>query len=297
MRYRQYMDAVRRAIIEAEGVLKPLYLSEIGWQNAEDRQVECMRVGVRCALDDPTVALCLWYGMQDDGAEVYGLYRKEGLATDHRKLVYEPFVALARENRLVPAAATQPAPLVDHATFAGEFDAIPDGTVLPPGSAFTKTWRLLNKGTTTWSAGYRLLRVSGHSLGAPASIAVPQCPPGQAVDLTVAFVAPTAAEDYKSTWQLVDPQGRPFGQQVWTEIKVRVAPVTLAVGGVALAELPLPAGPAAGQPAAAAALGIIYTTYWLRMLSASSAPDPQPAALAAANDALAQIREWLEQEA
>jgi hypothetical protein len=49
-------------------------------------------------------------------------------------------------------------------------------------------------------------------------------------------------------------------------------------------------------PAAAAALGIIYTTYWLRALAASSAPDPQQALLAAANDALAQIKEWLGQE-
>jgi len=54
---------------------------------------------------------------------------------------------------------------------------------------------------------------------------------------------------------------------------------------------------APGQPATAAALGIIYTTYWLRALAASSAPDPEQALRAAANDALAQIKDWLGQEA
>jgi hypothetical protein len=61
-------------------------------------------------------------------------------------------------------------------------------------------------------------------------------------------------------------------------------------------ELPAPAELAPGQPGVAAALGIIYTTYWLRALAASSAPDPQQALQAAANDALAQIKEWLGQE-
>jgi hypothetical protein len=303
VQYREYMEGVRRVITKEEGVLKPIYLSEIGWQNAEDRQVECMKVGVRCALDDPSVALCLWYGMQDDNAELYGLYRKEGLSPDHRKLVYEPFVALALENRRVPAASVRPAPAVavNDAVFVAELDAVPDGTVLVPGSVFTKTWRLRNRGTTTWGAGYRLLRVSGQSLGAAASIAVPQCLPGQSVDLTVAFVAPSIPNAYKSIWQLVDPQGTPFGHQVWTKIQVQAVPIAPAVAAAvplapSMAALPVPAGLAPTQPPMAAALGIIYTTFWLRALAASSAPDPEQALRAAANAALAQIKDWLGQE-
>jgi hypothetical protein len=292
-RYREYMEALRSVIrSEEKGRLKPIYLSEIGWQNAEDRQVECMKAGLRCALDDPSVALCFWYGMQDDGVESYGLYRQHGLSPEHRKPVFGPFVELAHDSRRVPAATIRPAPAINDARFERELDLIPDGTVLGPGQGFTKTWRVQNTGTTTWNGGYRLLRVEGHSLGAPASISVSPCAPGQAVDLSVAFVAPPEAMDCRSTWQLVDPQGNPFGDKVWTRIRVEAA----APRGIPLAPapagLPVPAVPGPVPPATATALGIIYTTYWLRALAAASATDPQQALLAAANDALAQIREW-----
>lgn len=301
-RYREYMQALKGVISAAEkGRLRPIYLSEIGWQNAEDRQAECMEAGLRCALDDPSVALCLWYGMQDDSAESYGLYRQDGLTPGHRKPVYEAFVDLARDSRRVPAATIRPAPAIDNARYGGEFDAIPDGTVLAPGRAFTKIWRLVNTGTTTWGDGYRLLRVEGQSLGAPASVAVPQCPPGQSVDLRVEFLAPSEPARYTSTWQLIDRQGKPFGQKVWTKIRVEAVPVEpAALAGIAFApapsEMPAPAEMAPGQPAAVAALSIIYTTYWLRAQAAWSAPDPQQALLAAANDALGQIKEWLARE-
>jgi hypothetical protein len=44
------------------------------------------------------------------------------------------------------------------------------------------------------------------------------------------------------------------------------------------------------SPLIATALGIIYQSYWLRVWAAQNAPDPQQAILAAADDALAQIR-------
>jgi hypothetical protein len=297
-RYREYMEGLRQVIATEEGGLKPVYLSEIGFQNAGDRQAECMEVGIGCALDDPSVALCFWYGMQDDDRGLYGLYRREGLGADDRKPVYERFAALARDARTVPAAAIRPAPAVSNARYAGEFDQVPDGTVLMPGRQFVKTWRFVNTGTTTWGDGYRFLRVGGQNLRAPASAEVPECPPGGSTDLTVGFVAPAGPGDYTSTWQLIDPAGTSFGPKVWAKIRVQAVPIAPPVpAGVsfapALPELPAPTELAPEQPAAAAALGIIYTTYWLRALAASSAPDPQQALLAAANDALAQIKEWM----
>jgi hypothetical protein len=44
------------------------------------------------------------------------------------------------------------------------------------------------------------------------------------------------------------------------------------------------------SPLVAAALGIIYQTYWLRVLAAADEPDPQQAMQAAADDALARIQ-------
>jgi hypothetical protein len=246
--------------------------------------------------------------MQDDPGESYGLYRKEGLGSDQQKPVYRRFVELARENRQVPVATGRPAPVVPNATFVAELDKIKDGTVMAPGNAFTKIWRIKNTGTAPWSDGYRLLRVEGDSLGAPASVNVPACAPGKTVDISVPFVASEEARNYTSVWQLLRPGGQRFGQKVWTKIKVQevaFAPAAAEALGLAPAEamavplappafgLAVPAAPASAQPAVGAALGIIYTTYWLRVQAAMSAADPQEALKAASNDALVQIKEWL----
>ncbi|RLC66117.1 MAG: hypothetical protein DRH97_07000 [Chloroflexi bacterium] len=45
---------------------------------------------------------------------------------------------------------------------------IPDGTDLAPGDNFTKTWRLKNTGTCTWTSGYSLVFDHGDSMGGPA---------------------------------------------------------------------------------------------------------------------------------
>ncbi len=304
-RYNEYMKGFQDVIKAAEkGTLRPIYISEIGFQNQEDRQVECMKVALRCALDDPSVALCFWYGMQDDPGESYGLYRKEGLSPANQKPVYKAFAELAKENRRVPVAALKVAAAVPNSKFVAELDTVKDGTVFAPGATFTKIWRMRNNGTATWGEGYKFVRIDGLSLGAPSSVAVPACPPNQTVDLPVTFVVPDAPETCTSRWQMVDPAGKRFGDPVWTTIKVRAtAPEPAAIGkglfgeepfGLPLEAAPAEAAPAALRPGLAAALGIIYTTYWLRVQAAGAAPDPQQALLDAANDALAQIKAWTE---
>ena len=37
--------------------------------------------------------------------------------------------------------------------------SVPDGTTVKAGQEFTKTWRIANRGTCAWSAGYRLALV------------------------------------------------------------------------------------------------------------------------------------------
>src|SRR5512138_302063 len=89
---------------------------------------------------------------------------------------------------LVPAAAAvRPADglsTCDRAQFVADV-TVPDGAKFAPGSAFTKTWRLKNVGTCTWSTSYSLVFSSGEPMGGPASIAFPlNVPPGQMVDLS-----------------------------------------------------------------------------------------------------------------
>lgn len=293
-RYRQYMAAVREVISRYDDPGKPLFLSEIGWQNPDDRQAECMAVGLTCALDDPAVALCLWYGMQDDEAESYGLYRRDGLTPGHRKPIYQRFAALAADARMVPAARLKPRPSA--ARFVAELDAVVDDTPLPPLTPFTKIWRLENTGATTWGDGYQFVFTGGQTLGAAHRIAIPLCRPGQTADIAVTFTTPPDPGVYSSSWSLCDAQGRLFGQPVWTRIQVPApvaAPLPAAALGMPAAAAPvLPAADlmAGMSPLVAAALGIIYQTYCLRVWAAAAAPNPEQAMQAAADDALARIQ-------
>ncbi len=68
---------------------------------------------------------------------------------------------------------------------------IPDDTKLAPNTSFSKTWRLKNVGTCTWSRLYTLTFFSGNSLNAQYTHYLLQpVEPGDTVDLTVDMVAP-----------------------------------------------------------------------------------------------------------
>ena len=58
------------------------------------------------------------------------------------------------------------AAICDHIQFVSDLTA-PDGATFAPGTAFTKTWRLKNIGTCTWTTAYHLVWVGGDTLGAP----------------------------------------------------------------------------------------------------------------------------------
>ncbi|HET9588795.1 MAG TPA: NBR1-Ig-like domain-containing protein, partial [Anaerolineales bacterium] len=98
-------------------------------------------------------------------------------------------------SQSVPQA--QAATYCDHAQFISDLTA-PDGAAYAPGAAFTKTWRLMNIGTCTWSTVYNLVWVGGDSIGAPLSVKLPvDVPPGQMVDVSINLTAPAASGHYK----------------------------------------------------------------------------------------------------
>ena len=90
---------------------------------------------------------------------------------------------------------------------------IPDGTELQQGESFTKTWRLKNVGSCSWTTDYRLVFVSGDSMGAPTGgESLPYTTkPGQYVDASVDLVAPGEQGKYKGSWMLSTPSGQRFG--------------------------------------------------------------------------------------
>jgi hypothetical protein len=104
---------------------------------------------------------------------------------------------------------------------------ITDGTVFVPNANFTKTWRIKNTGTCTWSTAYELLFVDGSRMDAPRAVDFPdRVRPGETVDLSVALTAPEDEGRYRGYWMLRDDTGEVFGVgedadgAFWVEIKV-----------------------------------------------------------------------------
>lgn len=83
---------------------------------------------------------------------------------------------------------------------------VPDGTSFTVGTAFTKTWRLMNAGSCAWTEAYSLIFVSGDQLSAASPISLPvKVEPGQMIDLSVNMVAPKNGGHFRGYWKLNDP--------------------------------------------------------------------------------------------
>jgi hypothetical protein len=103
---------------------------------------------------------------------------------------------------------------------------VPDGTGFAPGIGFSKTWRLKNVGSCTWS-NYSLIFDSGEKMSGPDSAVIPtSVAPGQTVDITIALTSLATAGTYRGYWKLKNNNGIPFGigsagtKSFWVEIKV-----------------------------------------------------------------------------
>lgn len=89
---------------------------------------------------------------------------------------------------------------------------IPDGTRLSQGEVFTKTWRLKNRGTCTWTPDYMLVFTSGDSMGNTTAMRLPgYVAPGQSVDVSITLSAPNKRGHYVGYWMLRSPSGVLFG--------------------------------------------------------------------------------------
>ena len=81
-----------------------------------------------------------------------------------------------------------------------------------PGQTFTKTWRLINTGTCTWTRLYKLMFYSGNDMGAhQENLFGGEVQPGQMVDISIDLTAPLEPGIYQSNWMLMDGGGNLFG--------------------------------------------------------------------------------------
>jgi len=121
-------------------------------------------------------------------------------------------------NTAIPTIPTGPSG--DRAVFVSD-PTIPDGSVIAPGAAFRKTWKLQNGGTTTWTTSYTLGFISGDQMGTITSVPLTQTvSPGQQVDVSVDMVAPTAVGTYQGYWKMKNASGQLFNDSVYVLIAV-----------------------------------------------------------------------------
>ncbi len=126
---------------------------------------------------------------------------------------------------LTPTETLHPV-LQDAARFVMDV-TVPDGTTYRRGEKFTKTWRLMNIGLSTWTSEFSLVYVTGDRMaGALEQPLKGSVQPGYMVDLSVSLVAPDLNGDYRGYWALKNPQGEIFGigpggrDTFWADIEV-----------------------------------------------------------------------------
>lgn len=103
----------------------------------------------------------------------------------------------------------------------------PDDTLVKPNTEFTKTWRITNGGTGTWTPNFKLVFVSGDAMGGPASVNLGQTVlPGNSIDVSVKLKTPATTKTYQGKWMLQTDTGTTFGLGAnadgafWVKIKV-----------------------------------------------------------------------------
>ena len=99
---------------------------------------------------------------------------------------------------------------------------VPDDTNMSPGQDFLKTWRVRNSGSCPWGEGYRLVYAGyANQLSGQAQPLTQVVQPGQEVEVSVQFTAPSQIGEYLSAWQMSNPAGVTFEQIIFVRIIVQ----------------------------------------------------------------------------
>lgn len=111
----------------------------------------------------------------------------------------------------------------DKFTFVDDV-TIPDGATIQPGATFTKTWRIQNTGSCTWTTAYQLIFGYGGDGTDWAKVAPVNFPndvaPRGLMDISVTLTAPTTSGSYGAYFRPRNDMGTTFGEFIWLYIKV-----------------------------------------------------------------------------
>jgi len=134
----------------------------------------------------------------------------------------EPSATATRAPEILPTPEppSPTPPCADSLKYLADL-TLPDGTLVSPGQALEKQWRVENIGSCDWDARYRLKLLDGFPpLGASGDQALYPARAGTQAILTINFTAPLEAGTYRTAWQAYGPDGAAFGDAIYMEITV-----------------------------------------------------------------------------
>ncbi len=117
-------------------------------------------------------------------------------------------------STIVPPTVTATEPIIpcNRAEFVSDVN-YPDGSTVIVNANFTKTWRLKNTGSCSWTSGYRIIFESGDKMGAldETVLTSGSIPPGATADISVPLKAPSTEGNYRGYFRLRSPDSVVFG--------------------------------------------------------------------------------------
>jgi type II secretory pathway pseudopilin PulG len=156
-----------------------------------------------------------------------------------------------------PSATPRPSPTItpvpcNKAEFVKDVN-YPDDTEVEIGTTFTKTWRLKNVGTCSWTTDYDLVFDRGDRMDAPSAqqLSASAIDPSETFDVSVQLTAPDQPDTYRADFKLRSGDGVLFGvgtsglASFWVQIEA----VQLTLPDLRIASLGLqPPTPTLGEP-------------------------------------------------
>ena len=108
----------------------------------------------------------------------------------------------------------------DNASFVADI-TYPDGSEVTPEQDFVKTWKIKNTGTCIWGTGYTVIFAYGERMGGVSELLPAAVAPGEEVEVSVRFKAPTNTGEFTSTWRMANASNSPFGEYFFMKVVVR----------------------------------------------------------------------------
>lgn len=124
----------------------------------------------------------------------------------------QTFTPAAPTASATPAqTATPTINICDNSSWVADA-SVPDNTVMTPGQAFEKTWRVKNIGSCTWTGAYTIRYGYGDRIGGQDTYISQEVLANQEAEISLKLTAPTKPGTYRGYWRLYNNNGYAFGE-------------------------------------------------------------------------------------